>query len=72
MNAAQIQDLIVQNSKGMPVDLLEEVLDFIRFLKLKKTGGRDTIELSLREFESNEASHLEDEMKDYKLMYPHE
>jgi hypothetical protein len=35
MSTAQIENLIIQNSKGLPEDVLREILDFIQFLKFK-------------------------------------
>jgi len=36
MSATQIEKLIVQNSKGLPAEILQEILDFIEFLKFKR------------------------------------
>jgi hypothetical protein len=73
MTASQIQNLIIQNSKGLSADILQEVLDFIQFLKLKKSGlNTDSIQASLSEFNSSELKHLEEEFIDYKVLYPNE
>lgn len=50
MSAAQIENLIIQNSKGLPADVLQEILDFIQFLKLKKSGTiQDSVQTTLSE-----------------------
>jgi hypothetical protein len=73
MNTAQIQELIVQNSKGLPKDVLQEILDFIQFLKIKKTAApNDSIQSELRGISANEENHLEEEFLDYKTIYPAE
>ena len=71
MSSAQIQDLIIQNSKGLPEEILQEILDFIQFLKLKKSVvNKDSIKSSLSNLSNSETKHLEDEFADYKLLYP--
>jgi len=73
MNASQIENQILQNSKGLPVDILQEILDFIQFLKFKKAGAiTDSIQVVLSELNSSETAHLEEEFIDYKIAYPHE
>jgi hypothetical protein len=73
MNAAQIEKLIVQNSKGLSAEILQEVLDFIEFLKFKKSSVvKDSVQTSLSAFNSSESMHLEEEFSDYKSIYPHE
>jgi len=73
MNAAQIEKLIIQNSKGLPADILQEILDFIQFLKFKKSGiATDSMQNALSDFNIAEATHLEEEFIDYKAIYPRE
>ena len=73
MNASQIENQIIQNSRGLPVDMLQEILDFVQFLKFKKTGVViDSVQNGLSELDSSEISHLEEEFIDYKIAYPHE
>ena len=73
MNTSQIENQIMQNSKGLPVDILQEILDFIQFLKFKNAGIiSDSIQNNLSELDSSGISHLEEEFIDYKIVYPHE
>jgi hypothetical protein len=73
MNASQIRNLIIQNSKGLPADTLQEVLDFIQFLKWKKLGAmNDSIQTTLNTLSSSEEQHLDEEFFDYKTLYPKE
>ena len=65
-----IPDLILQETKHLPDDLLKEVLDFILFLKNKGHSSTETEALS--SLQQNELSHLEDEFDNYKLLYPNE
>jgi len=71
MSATQIEKLIVQNSKGLPAEILQEILDFIEFLKFKKSGIiTDSVQSGLSEFNSSEIKYLEEEFNDYKTLYP--
>lgn len=73
MNTTQIENQIIQNSKGLPEDILQEILDFIQFLKFKKAGSlNDSIQTGLSALGSSETTHLEEEFIDYKTIYPHE
>ncbi len=73
MSVSQIERQIIQNSKGLPEDILKEILDFIQFLKFKKTNHvADSIEHSLSKLDLSEMKHLEEEFIDYKTVYPHE
>lgn len=73
MSTAQIEQLITQKTKGLPVDILQEVLDFIEFLRIKNAGiMTDSIQLTLSDADVSELSHLEEEFADYKTIYPRE
>ncbi len=72
MNTSQIENQIIQSSKGLPADLLQEILDFIQFLKFKKGVKADSLQNGLSELNSSETSHLEEEFRDYKTVYPRE
>jgi hypothetical protein len=65
-----IPDLILEETKNLPDDLLKEVLDFILFLKTKNRPLTETQELS--SLQQNELTHLENEFENYKLLYPNE
>lgn len=73
MSTAQIEQLIAQKTKGLPVDILQEVLDFIEFLRFKNAGIiTDSIQLTLSDADVSELSHLDEEFADYKTIYPRE
>jgi hypothetical protein len=73
MNATQIENQIIQNSKGLPADILQEILDFIQFLKFKKAVlPGDSVQTGLSQLDASEITHLEEEFMDYKTIYPHE
>ncbi len=62
----------------MPSYALEEVLDFIQFIKEKKLKKKrkdtlqNNIHLELSMLNQKELFHLEEEFKDYKELYPRE
>jgi hypothetical protein len=74
----QIEKLILKETKGLPAYALNEVLDFIQFIKekkLKKDGDdifKSNLDFELSQLDKNELSHLEEEFKDYKELYPRE
>ena len=66
-----IPDIILEETKHLPDDLLKEVLDFILFLKTKNRQlASETQELS--SLQQSELSHLESEFENYKTLYPNE
>jgi len=73
MLTKNIPDLILQETKQLPDDLLKEVLDFVLFLKNKSNiknlkKGED----ELNALQQNELKHLEYEFENYKDLYPNE
>jgi hypothetical protein len=64
-----IPDIILQETKHLPDDLLKEVLDFILFLKNKDHNSSTE---ALSSLQQDELTHLEDEFKNYKILYPNE
>jgi hypothetical protein len=73
-----IEKLILNETKGLPPHALNEVLDFIQFIKekkLKQNGDdifKSNLEFELSLLDKEELTHLEEEFKDYKELYPHE
>ena len=67
-----IEKLILKETKGLPPHALNEVLDFIQFIKekkLKQNGDdnfKSNLELELSLLDKKELTHLEEEFKDYK------
>lgn len=73
MSTAQIQNLIAQNSKDLPKEVLQEILDFIQFLKFKRSGvAADSVHNALSGLNSSEEKHLDEEFINYKTIYPAE
>ncbi len=72
----QIEKLILKETKGLPLYALNEVLDFIKFIKEKRIEKReeenfiDNLNLELSLMDQKELCHLEEEFKDYKEIYP--
>ncbi len=75
----QMAQNILHEAEGLSWDALQEVLDFIRFLKFKEqrthkqplTKEQD-IHQTLRTGEADSLAHLEEEFSHYKELYPHE
>jgi hypothetical protein len=71
MNASQIENQIASDTKGLPIEILQEILDFIQFLTIKKRNpAPDSIQSDLTNLELSEFQHLEEEFVDYKSAYP--
>ena len=78
MGKALLEKMIIEETKGLSFEILNEILDFIQFIKAKKInkhvansiGKNITNELS--ELNSVSLLHLEEEFKHYKELYPHE
>jgi len=66
----QIEKLILKETKGLPPNAINEVLDFIQFIKKKRVYiFKDSLSLELSLLGKRELSHLEEEFKDYKELY---
>jgi hypothetical protein len=77
MNA--IRQLIIKETEGLPVYILDEVLDFIRFIKNRRLIKAkeddisiDSLQMELSKLSQNETTHLEEEFKNYEELYPYE
>jgi hypothetical protein len=71
MLSNNIPDIILEEAKHLPDNLLKEVLDFILFLKTKSNTSVTEI-TELQSLQQNELTHLEEEFENYKLLYPNE
>jgi hypothetical protein len=72
-----IEKLILKETKGLPHFALNEVLDFILFIKERKLKKDDdlfktNLESELSLLDHKEMIHLEEEFIDYKELYPRE
>jgi hypothetical protein len=71
-----IEKQILQETKGLPENALDEVLQFIQFIKSKwqkekLSGFSDNVAFELDKLGNDEWLHLENEVKDYKKVFPH-
>ena len=73
-----LEQQIIYETKGLAPDILIEILDFIQFVKqkeLKKASGlacKCDVDVALRQMEAHELTHLEEEFKDYRELYPYD
>ena len=73
-----MEKYILKETKGLPPDAINEILDFIQFIKKKKVKKKrenivkDNLNYELSILDKRELSHLEEEFKDYKELYPRE
>lgn len=73
-----IEKQILNETKGLPSKVINEILDFIQFLKEKKLKNnsvktqKDNLNIELSIMDRNELEHLEEEFKEYKVLYPYE
>ena len=79
MTAIELERTIAQETRGLSWPALEEVVDFIRFLKTKEgqtreitPDRRERIQTGLATLEADSLAHLEAEFADYQERYPHE
>ena len=71
MTTSQLEKQLIDQTKGLPRETLEEIIDFIQFVRLKnerRSSNDLRSELSL--LDSSQNKHLEEEIKDYKKLYP--
>jgi len=78
MTKAVIEKMIVEETKNLSFEALNEILDFIQFLKTKKFQKllnetfEEDIKSNLNKLNTVSLLHLEDEFENYKEKYPHE
>ena len=70
---------ILHETEGLSWNALQEVLDFIRFLKVKEQRVHcqllvkdQELHQTLKTGEADSLAHLEEEFAYYKELYPHE
>ena len=68
MSVTELKKTLIEQTDDLSAETLAEVVDFIQFLKMKKTT--DVIASELRELSQAEDHHLEQEFADYKTRYP--
>ncbi len=78
MSKAIIEKMIIEETKNLSSEALNEILDFIQFIKAKKFKNlsektfENNIKMNLNELKTVSLKHLEDEFANYKEKYPHE
>lgn len=73
MTTAQIEKTILSYTKGLPVEILQEILDFIQFVREKRISAKsDNLNSDLSLLNESQVKHLEAEFKNYKQLYPRE
>ena len=78
MTKVLLEKMIIEETKGLPFQTLNEILDFIQFIKAKKIKNRvadsleNDIDIELSELNTVSLMHLEEEFSNYKELYPHE
>jgi len=78
MSKAILEKIILEETKDLPLETLNEVIDFIQFIKTKKLKNiveksfEKNINTKLTELTQLYLVHLEEEFANYKEIYPHE
>ena len=79
MTAIEIKKTLVKEVEELSVDALQEVLDFVEFLKIKRWRNRGQVSVSqqsvaddLRALEMDSLVHVEEEFANYKEEFPYE
>lgn len=78
MSKAELEKLILEETKELSTDILLEILDFIQFIKTRKYKRirRKSFEKEsakeLTDLNNISLAHLEEEFANYKELYPRE
>ena len=70
MTSGQLEKAVLEYTKGLPKEALKEILDFIQFIRQKKSP--DSLTSELTQLNSSQTQHLEEEFQDYRQLYPSE
>lgn len=71
MTTSQLEKQLIDQTKGLPRETLEEIIDFIQFVRLKnERRSYNNLKSELSLLDSSQTRHLEEEIKDYKNLYP--
>ena len=71
MTTIKLEKVLIEYTKGLPKEMLIEILDFIQFLrekKMKKSSNNITQELN--KLSHSQVKHIEKEFTNYKQLYP--
>ena len=73
MDKTAIIKRIEQTVKKLPEGKMHEVADFADYLLHKTSSVQESdVSRSLSELDQASLNHLEDELRDYRKLYPHE
>jgi hypothetical protein len=71
MTLAQLEKTLLEYTKGLPKEALQEILDFVQFIRQKNLKqSADSIQTELSALSKSQAIHLEKEFEDYRKLYP--
>ncbi len=69
------RQLLIRYTADLPADLLQEVLDYVQFLRLKRLSAAapaDVLRTEIQLGQQHEWQHLEDEFADFDQRFPRE
>jgi len=79
MTTVDLERTLIKETQGLSGNALQEVVDFIRFMKFKERQvpvrhgmTQPSIQEELQMGEADSLVHLEQEFEHYKEIYPHE
>ena len=71
MTTIQSEQNLIDYTKDLPKEALQEILDFISFIRLKnKKEQINSLNSELSYLNKSQIDHLEEEFTDYKTLYP--
>ena len=70
MTGAQLEKTLLEYTKGLPKEAMQEILDFVQFIRQKHMKKKDSIKAELTRLGQSQTAHLEEEFKDYRKLYP--
>ncbi len=71
MTTVQFEKRLIDCTKDLPVEALQEILDFISFIRSKNRNEKpDSFNSELSYLNKSQSEHLEEEFTDYKTLYP--
>ncbi|NOX47170.1 MAG: hypothetical protein GXO89_09360 [Chlorobi bacterium] len=71
MTTLQFEKKIIDYTRDLPIEALQEILDFISFIRSKnQKANADTLNSELSFLNESQNEHLEEEFADYKTLYP--
>ncbi len=71
MSTIQFEKELIDYTKDLPKEALQEILDFICFIRSKnKKEQINSLNSELSYLNKSQIDHLEEEFADYKTLYP--